>query len=117
MIQQVFAIRRTADGGGFSHRSQSLFARWYHRRPSLTGSISPKIPVSHGTIDRAKHFASVEEARAEIAWLVEHNYRSSIWEIVSTSFEKVKEVDEFGSINYRKKIISFEILPAVEVAS
>lgn len=117
MIQQIIAIRRKTDGGGFRDRGRSLFSRWYHRRPSLTGSISPKIPVSHGTIDRAKHFASIEEARAEIAWLVQNNYRSSIWEIVSTSFEQVVEVDEFGSINHRKKIISFEIHSVLEVAS
>lgn len=102
MSEQIIAIRRV----GYKHR-------YLNRRPSKKVT---KIPVCLSIL-AAKHFASVDEARAEIAWLVEHGYRSQIWEIISASIERVDERSQFGGIINQVKWLDIKIHPTVEVAS
>jgi len=103
MSEQIIAIRRV----GYKHR-------YLNRRPSKKVT---KIPVCLSILV-AKHFASIEEARAEIAWLVENGYRSNVWEIISASIERVEERSRFGDgIINQVKWLDITIHPAIEVAS
>lgn len=102
MSEQIIAIRRI----GYKHR-------YLNRRPSKKAT---KIPVCLSILD-AKHFASVEEARAEIAWLVEQGYRSHVWEIITASIERVDERTQFGGIINQVKWLDIKIDSSVEVAS